>query len=498
MTHDVIIIGSGAGGAAAAYVLAHAGLDVLLIERGPVLPRDGSTLDVPTVAGEGRFLSKEVWQDARGRPIVPQERFNLGGKTKWYGAALLRFSPHEFAADPAHACRAWPIGYDDLEPYYAQAEKLLGVRHFAVEPELAAIIGKLKRRNDGWRTEPLPMGLAANILDHPEEGRRFDGFASVKELKADAEVSLLKRARHLPNLKVLTDTKVTSLAPEPLNARRVKGVLLEDGSTVRAPRIVLAAGTLHSPRLLQEYVESTRLAHELPCTANIGRNYKFHVLTAILALSPGRKSDLLRKTTLFLHDACPHSSVQPFGFDGEQLAVEGPAYLPAPLARSIGDRVYGFFLQTEDGSHADNRIMGGNQIPPRLDYDLARLPAARAEHARLVRMLKGDLLRSGMVPLTQSIPVTGTAHACGTLIAGTDPRDSVVAADGRVHGIENLYVVDGSVLPRSSRANPALTIFAWSMRVADKMSGGQSLVNASNNKSSASSRSMHHEHARSA
>ncbi len=99
MPHDVIIIGSGAGCAAAAYVLAHAGLDVLLIERGPVLPRDGSTLDVPIVAGEGRFLSKERWHDRHGRTIVPQERFNLGGKTKWYGAALVRFSPHEFAAD---------------------------------------------------------------------------------------------------------------------------------------------------------------------------------------------------------------------------------------------------------------------------------------------------------------------------------------------------------------------------------------------------------------
>jgi choline dehydrogenase-like flavoprotein len=496
MTHDIIIVGSGAGGTAAAYVLAQAGLDVLLIERGPVLPRDGSTLHVPTVAGEGRFLAKENWHDRHGRTIVPQERFNLGGKTKWYGAALVRFSPHEFAADVAHACRAWPIRYDELAPYYVKAEKLLGVRHFPYEPELALIIEKLKHRNAGWRTEPLPMGLAADILNHPEEAKRFDGFASVKGLKSDGEVSLLKRARHLSNLKVLTDTRVASLVPEPLDARRVNGVLLEGGTIIRARRVVLAAGTLHSPRLLQSYVESTHLASALSCTASIGRNYKYHVLTAMLGLSPGRKTDLLRKTALFLHDDCPHSSVQPFGFDGEQLAVEGPSYLPAPLARFIGDRVYGFFLQTEDGSHPDNRIIGRQGMPPRLDYDLARLPAASAEHARLVQMLKRDLLRAGMVPLTQSIPVTGTAHACGTLVAGTDPRDSVVAADGRVHGIENLYVVDGSALPRSSRANPALTIFAWSMRVADQISGGRLLVDASQEK--LAPRKMDHEHARSA
>ena len=233
MAHDVIIIGSGAGGAAAAYVLARAGLAVLLIEQGPVLPRDGSTLDVPTVAGVGRFLSKESWHDRHGHTIVPQERFNLGGKTKWYGAALLRFGPHEFKADPAHACLAWPIGYDDLKPYYEQAETLLGVRHFDVEPELAAITAKLKKNNDGWRTEPLPMGLAANILDHPEEARRFDGFASVKALKGDAEVSFINRCRHLPNLKILPDAKVAGLMPETANPRRVSGVLLADGTTTR-------------------------------------------------------------------------------------------------------------------------------------------------------------------------------------------------------------------------------------------------------------------------
>ena len=65
-----------------------------------------------------------------------------------------------------------------------------------------------------------------------------------------------------------------------------------------------------------------------------------------------------------------------------------------------------------------------------------------------------------------AIPITGTAHACGTLVAGRDPAQSVVDAGGRVHGMENLYVVDGSVLPRSSRVNPALTIYAWALRVA--------------------------------
>ena len=101
---DVIIIGSGAGGAAAAYALAKRGLRVLILEKGPELPRDGSTLDINRVVHRGEFLSHERWMGSRGEPLMPEEHFNLGGKTKWYGAALLRFSPSEFDSGIALRC----------------------------------------------------------------------------------------------------------------------------------------------------------------------------------------------------------------------------------------------------------------------------------------------------------------------------------------------------------------------------------------------------------
>src|SRR5215831_1062223 len=103
-SYDAIVIGSGAGGAAAAYRLVLGGLKVALLEKGEHLPRDGSTLDVQQVVHQGRFLSAEPWLDGADRKIRPEEHFNVGGKTKWYGAALLRFSPDEFKADPAHQC----------------------------------------------------------------------------------------------------------------------------------------------------------------------------------------------------------------------------------------------------------------------------------------------------------------------------------------------------------------------------------------------------------
>lgn len=475
MTHDAIIIGSGAGGCAAAFQLIQSGAKVLLLEKGERLPKDGSTLDVETVANRKRFIDDDPWVDRMGKVIVPQERSNLGGKTKWYGAALLRFAPHEFDADPAHQCLPWPIGYDDLEPYYEAAERLLGVRHFPIEPDFQRIANGLRSKDPSWKKQPLPVGLSPDILSFPQEAKHFDAFASPRGLKADGESRFLDRIANHPNLEVITGKHVVALRSSPGNATRVSEVECEDGTRYRAGSILLAAGALHSPRLLQDYFESHGLDRILSSYGQIGRNYKYHLLTAMLMLTTRTQTDVLRKTTVLTHDDLPHSSVQPLGWmDGELLAPELPGLVPRWAANFIGRRVYGFFLQTEDGSHPDNRVIArsGSKSLPCLDYDSARVGPALNEHRRLVRLLQQQLLRIGYVGLTKPIPITGTAHACGTLVTGNDPTKSVVDADGKVHGMENVYVVDGSVLPRSSKVNPALTIYAWALRVAGRLNFG--------------------------
>jgi choline dehydrogenase-like flavoprotein len=469
MSYDVIIVGSGAGGSAAAYHLAQSGRRVLLLEKGLPLPADGSTLDPDQVLRHGRFLSDEVWQARDGRRFAPEEHFNLGGKTRWYGAALLRFAPHEFAPEPAHRCLGWPFAYEALEPFYAEAERLLGVRRFPPEEDLLRMVAGLRRRDARWQKRPMSLALAADILAHPEEASRYDAYASVRGLKADGEQALLARVRHRPNLEILTGKAVGALLPAPGDPRRIAGVQCEDGSRHHAEIVVLAAGALHSPRLLQTYLEDSGLAQALPCYPQVGRHYKFHVLTAVLAFSPRRVTDVLGKTLLVLHEAFPHSSVQTLGGSlaadilRSRLPRPAPQWLATPAAR----RVYGLFLQTEDGSHPDNRVVAG--APPRLDHDPARTPEASAEHRALVRTLRGQLLKCGYPSVARPVPLAGTAHACGTLVTGNDPATSVVDARGRVHGMDNLYVADGSVLPRSSRVNPALTIYAWGLRLASHL-----------------------------
>jgi choline dehydrogenase-like flavoprotein len=314
------------------------------------------------------------------------------------------------------------------------------------------------------------MGLETRIVDDPLEARHFVGFASVAGLKADAQRSFIEPIRALPNFTLRLNAGVTDLVPALGRPTTVAGVRIADGTVYRSRRVLLAAGALHTPRLAQRYVEQEGLFSSLACAGNIGRHLKLHLLTAVLAISPSRKTDLLRKTTLLTHPALPHSSVQPLGFDGELMSTLIPAFVPRVVARQLGERAYGFFLQTEDGSHPDNRVeaASGSGVPL-FDYDATRLAPALREHKLLVRRFGSSLGRIGMLAFSKRIGLAGTAHACGTMAAGADPTESVVDADGRVHGMQGLYVVDGSVLPRSSRVNPSLSIFGWSLRVSDRI-----------------------------
>jgi choline dehydrogenase-like flavoprotein len=471
---DVIVIGSGAGGSAAAYRLATVGLRVLILEKGPYLPRDGSTLDVQRVVSDRAFISTESWRDGRGKGLVPEEHFNVGGKTKWYGAALLRFSPEEFLADDAFAGRAWPISHADLVRYYEEAEQLLGVRQFDCEPDLRRILVALDAQRSGWQSAPLPLAMSANILQSPVEATHFDGFASPADFKGEAESRLLSRIATLPNVKVRAGCEVASIIATGAAVAGVAGVRLVSGEELRSKIVLLGAGALHSPRLLQPLIAGWS-SGGLPAAHTIGSNLKLHLLTALVAISTSPVTDTLRKTMLIFNSGYPHSSVQPLGFDAELTTSLIPRFMPRVLARQVGRHAYGFFLQTEDGSSTLNRVIE-RPVGPRaghpervLDYDATRVPESLREHREFTRAFGGALRRCGWFSFTQRVGLSGTAHACGTLIAGDDPDSSVVDASGRVHGVIGLYVADGSVLPRSSRVNPALSIYAWGLHVADQL-----------------------------
>lgn len=216
------------------------------------------------------------------------------------------------------------------------------------------------------------------------------------------------------------------------------------------------------------------LDQALPAAGLVGANFKFHINSALLGFSPFRNTDVLRKTAILFNDAFPHSTVQCLGWiDGEILGTQLPAAVPKFVSQAAGNRAIGFFVTTEDGSDRDNRIVSGSLGGmPIMNYDLRRLRPADKEHRRVVRAFIGRLIRAGLVGVDRYIGMAGTAHALGTLVTGADPASSVCDADGRVHGMRGLYVGDGSALPRSSRVNPALTIYAWGLRLGDHLASG--------------------------
>jgi choline dehydrogenase-like flavoprotein len=467
--HDVIIIGSGAGGGSVAYKLAKAGKQVLLIEKGPFLPRTASTLDVRQVFVDGVFKNHLVWLDGKAREFVPSEFYNVGGKTKWYGAALFRFRSAEFEAEPDFGLLGWPFGYEELKPYYDEATDLLNITTFKNEPELQALLDKITTADPGWKLESLPLGLSREILFNPDEAKHFDGFASPSGYKSDAERNLIDHIRSRPNFTLIAGDEVVELVGAPGDPRTIIGVKCADGSTYEAGIVVLAAGAMTSPRLLQDYLRATGLT--LPRDDLVGANFKMHLNSAVLGFSPFKDHDVLRKTAVLYSDRFPHSSMQCLGWiDGEMLATQAPAEMPGFLDNFLGKRAIGFWATTEDSSSPQNRIIsGGPGGRPILDYSLDRIEKSKHEHEALIRAWIERLLHAGLVGFDKYMGVGGTAHALGSMVTGNDPRSSVVDPHGKVHGMERLYVGDGSPLPRASRVNPSLTIYAWGLRLGDHL-----------------------------
>jgi choline dehydrogenase-like flavoprotein len=349
------------------------------------------------------------------------------------------------------------------------------------EPDLARILEQLRRRAPRWHSSPMPMALDPRILDQHHEARHFDGFASVQDLKHDAPLALLTPLLGNLNFTLRTGAEVAALLPDAGDPARITGVRTTAGEIFRAPRVILAAGALHSPRLLARFVKQQQLAERLPGAAHLGANLKLHLLTAMVSIGLTRQTDLIRKTAFLTHEDFPHSSVQPLGFDAELISTLIPKFTPRPIARALAQRAYGFFLQTEDSSTPDNRVseLDVDGVTRRvMNFDERRSPAALAEHRAFTRAFSRALLTTARVSFTQRIGIQGTAHVCGSLIAGNDPNTSVVDARGQVHGLNGLFVADGSVLPRVSRVNPSLTIYAWGLRVGDLIAESARRANA--------------------
>lgn len=509
--YDIIVIGSGPGGASLAHRLAPTGKRILLLERGDYLPRGQENWDARHVFLKNAYQAQETWRDRDGKSFSPALHYFVGGNSKVYGAALIRLREQDFDVlrHPDGISPAWPLGYDVFEPYYAEAEKLFHVhgqsgedptepprsggfpyQPVTHEPEIERLADDLRRH--GLRPFHLPLGVLLEEKDGRPTPRStcircdaFDGFPCLLNGKADAQVVCVDPAlAAFPNLTLLTNAYVSRLNTDPGGGRVTEVVTEYRGTTevFTGDIIVVACGALSSALLL---LRSHNAAHPNGLankSDQVGRNYMRHNQSVLMALMAERNDTVFQKT-LAVSDYYFGTEDYPYPIGLIQMCaathtaqIKAEAlpdwlkWLPDAPFHLMARHSMDFWLSSEDIPLPENRIRyAGDRV-------VLEVRDTNAEaHRMLRRKFKQAMSRSAGRPVVldrklyfkQNIPLSGTAHQAGTLRFGNDPASSVLDIHCKAHEIDNLYVTDASFFPSIGSVNPTLTIIANALRVAD-------------------------------
>ncbi|MEV4129952.1 GMC family oxidoreductase [Nocardia sp. NPDC049707] len=492
LDYDIAIIGSGMGGASLAYALKDSSARVLIIEQGDFLPAERENWSAEAVHTAGRYKNSASWLDlVTGREFVPGNYHYVGGSTKLYGATLPRFREQDFGVleHPDGESPAWPIRYSDLEPYYAEAERMFRVHanegEDPTDPWRSTDYpfpgipheGAMARLVESARQQGLHPFCAPQSIDWRPGGTcvrcsTCDSFPCLIDAKGDADVSAVRPALTSPTVNLLTNAEVLRLECDP-SGRRVARATVNHGGrsiSVRAQRYVVACGAANTAALLLRSASSAHPTGLANSSDQVGRNYMAHVTTFFVAIDPRRKNDAVYQKTIGINDwylpgptnRYPLGNVQGLGKLRGPMAKKGRPWVPMPILEEATRYTLDLFIQSEDIPLADNRIA--------LD-ESGRLTIHRHEtnlssHRELIRRMKKMCRRAGFpVILTQSLGVEATSHQCGTARMGHDPIANVLDADLKAHDLDNLWIADSSVFPSSAAVNPALTVAALALRL---------------------------------
>jgi choline dehydrogenase-like flavoprotein len=489
-SYDVVVIGSGVGGGSVALQLKDSGAKVLVLERGPTLPREAQNWDPEAVFCDHRYQCDETWY-ADGRAFRPGMFYFVGGHTKFYGTAMFRFRERDFG-EVAHeegTSPAWPIQYGDLEPWYGLAEKQFGVRGMAGidptepprgsgyahppiphEPVIRAIEQRLRRQ--GLKPFPMPSAVDSGPQGLCRRCPNCDAFPCMVDAKGDAEVRLIRPALQSGNVTLHSNARVERLLTDG-SGRRVVGAVVLRGqvrSTISAALFVLSAGAINSAALLLRSANRQHPRGLANSSDVVGRHYMTHNTTALMALHPFKVNATRFPKTLAVHDfyfggpgdAFPLGSLQLLGKIREPMLRTALAAVPKPVRKALAERSVDWYAQSEDLPHPDSRVTVRPDGAINLHWHRTNLPA----HRRWVKRCKQILRATGYpLVLSSSFGTEVVSHQCGTVRFGGDPGTSALDPMCKAWDLDNLYVVDSSFFPSSAAVNPALTVAAQALRV---------------------------------
>ena len=493
------------GGGFTARALSDAGRDVLLIDYGN---EDISSNGSAKPSGDQEIrLSESKWPTMSAFEVdgvvdrsYPPFGVGVGGSTNLYAAALQRFDRRDIdsESDSQRSTGRWPISYDDLLPYYESAERML---HVCGTPD------PLSTRDFNHISEPPPLGPCdADFLRffqekglHPYRlhvGIRYRpgcdeclGRLCYKNCRADVR-SVLAESQNKPTIMARSEVLRLEATPD-----RVTRAIVRQGDkeiTIQAKVFVLAAGAIHTPKLLLR----SRNDHWPDGLANrsglVGRNLMFHA-TQAFALWPSKRvagtgpRKSIAFTDFYEVDGQRYGSVQSTGFElgyGEflmhlyrrfdhsatrRIRIVRPLLRVPALAtiKTLGRGTI-FVCLIEDMPYPENRVvLDDNEADGvRMKYTIKDELRDRVTHFRqlLTKRLKGRR----MVFLSHDVELN-YGHPCGTCVMSNDPSTGVVNRDCRAHGISNLFITDASFMPTSASTNPSLTIAANALRVSSQI-----------------------------